>query len=146
MDTGVALLGLIALGSLAQLAFIAGLGLSGWRLFKRFQGIQRGVSRELRPVIDNVNEVARNMATVSEVAALQVQRLQEAVATGRDRVDEARREVARSLRRPFRSVGAVSALWRSARRGLSVYRTLGSLEAPVKGRGRRYRDDEHLFI
>lgn len=143
---GLVLLGVIALGSLAQVAFFVGLGLSGWRLARRVQGLQTEVTRELRPVLDSVTEVSRNMAAVTDVVAAQVQHLQEALVGGADRLDRARREVRRSLRRPLRSLGAVSAVFRGMRRGLRVYRQLGGLEPQGQGKSRRYRDDEHLFI
>ena len=146
MDLALVFLGAIALGSLAQLVFVVGLGLTGWRLARRVQGLQADVVRELKTVADSVDEVAHNVAVVTELATAQVQQLQAAVASTVGRMTDARREVGRSLRRPFRGVGAVSALLRGMRRGMRVYRTLSGLEAQRKGGHRRYRDDEHLFI
>lgn len=145
-DLGLVLVGVIALGSLAQVAFFVGLGLSGWRLARRVQGLQAEVVRELRPVLDSVTEVSRNVTAVADVVAEQVQRVEDAVAAGADRLDRARHEVRRSLRRPLRSVGAVSAVYRGMRRAVRVYRQLGGLDAEGQGKSRRYRDDEHLFI
>ena len=147
MDSlGLVFLGVIALSSLVQGLFLAGLGWGGLKLMRRIQEIQGRVERELRPAIENVTRLTRNVSEVSEVAAAQAQRVETLVDRTLERVDETRAEMREALSAPLGGLAEVSALLKGLKRGLDVYQRLGSLEAQGRGSSRRYRDDEHLFI
>jgi hypothetical protein len=147
MDTvGVVFLGVIALSSLIQGALLLMLARGGLRLTKRIQDLQTRIEREVKPILDDVNAVSRNVAQVSDLASAQVQRMQDVIAETTRKIDETREEIKSVLAHPVAALGDVVAFLKGVRRGLEVYRQLGGFEAQTKGSTRRYADDEHLFI
>lgn len=147
MDSlGLVFLGVIALSSLVQGLFLLGLAWGGLKLMRRIEEMHGRVERELRPALATVSRLTRNVSEVSEVASAQVQRMEILVGRTLDRVDETRAQMRAVLAVPLGGLAEVSALLKGFRRGLDVYQRLGGLEAQGRGDGRRYRDDEHLFI
>jgi len=147
MDTvGVVFLGLIALSSLVQGALLLMLARDGLRLGRRIQDLQGRIEREVQPILDDVNAVARNVSQVSDLAAAQAHRIQDVIAETARRIDETRAELRLALSHPVTALGDVVAFLKGVRRGLEVYRQLGGFEAQTRGSSRRYADDEHLFI
>ena len=147
MDSlGLVFLGVIAFSSLVQGLFLVGLALGGLRLARRVGEIQKTIEGEVRPALDDVSRVARNLAAVSEVATAQARRLEVLVARTVTRVEEARARVREAVPRRGDSFRDVSAMLKGLRRGLDVYQRLGGLTAERQGASRRYTEDEHLFI
>ena len=147
MDSlGLVFLGVIAFASLVQGAFLVGLALGWLRLARRLGEIQKTVESELRPAIDDVSRLARNLASVSEIATEQAERLESVVAHTVTRVEGARSQVLEAVGRPLDSFRDVGAILKAFRRGLEVYQRLGGLAAQRQGATRRYVEDEHLFI
>jgi hypothetical protein len=136
MDSlGLVFLGVIAFASLVQGAFLVGLAIGGLRLARRIGEIQKSVETDIRPAIDDVSRLARNLASVSEIATGQAHRLETLVA-----------QVRQAVARPFDSLSDVGAILKGVRRGLDVYRRLGGMAARRQGASRQYVGDEHLFI
>jgi len=147
MDSlGLVFLGVIALASLVQGAFLVGLALGGMRIAKRMGEIQKTVESEIRPAMDDVSRLARNLASVSQMATEQAERLETVVAHTVSRVEGARSHVRETVGRPLDSFRDVGAILKGFRRGLDVYQRLGGLAAQRQGATRRYAEDEHLFI
>jgi hypothetical protein len=147
MDTvGVVFLGVIALSSLIQGALLLMLARGGLRLSKRIQELQARVEAEIKPILDDVNVVSRNVTLVSDLATAQAHRIQDVIADTARKVEETRDEVRAVLAHPAAALGDVLAFLKGVRRGLEVYRQLGGFEAQTRGASRRYADDEHLFI
>jgi hypothetical protein len=147
MDTvGVVFLGLIALSSLVQGALLLMLARGGLRLSRRVQDLQTRIEREVKPILDDVNAVARNVSQVSDLAAAQAHRIQDVISGTARKIEETREEIRGVLAHPAAALGDVVAFLKGVRRGLEVYRQLGGFEAQTKGAARRYADDEHLFI
>jgi len=147
MDSlGLVFLGVIALASLVQGLFLVGLALGGLRLVRRVGEIQQTVEKDIRPAIDDVSRLARNLASVSEIATAQAERLETVVAHTVSRVQDARAQVSGAVGQPFESLRDVGAILKGVRRGLDVYQRLGGLTAQRQGASRRYGGDEHLFI
>jgi len=147
MDSlGLVFLGVIAFASLVQGAFLVGLALGGLRLARRMGEIQKSVETEIRPALDDVSRLARNLASVSELATLQAQRLETVVSHTVSRVDQARAQVRDAVGRPLDSFRDVTAVLKGFKRGFDVYHRLGGLAAQRQGATRRYAEDEHLFI
>jgi hypothetical protein len=147
MDTvGVVFLGLIALSSLIQGALLLVLARGGLRLTKRIQDLQTRIEREVKPILDDVNVVTRNVTQVTDLAAAQAHRIQDVIAETTRKIEETREEIQSVLAHPVAALGDVVAFLKGVRRGLEVYRQLGGFEAHTKGAARRYADDEHLFI
>ncbi len=147
MDSlGLVFLGVIAFASLVQGAFLVGLALGGLRLARRMGEIQKSVDGEIRPALDDVSRLARNLAAVSEVATGQARRLEALVVHTVTRVEEARSQVRTAVEHPLGSFSDVGAILKAFRRAFDVYQRLGSLSAQRQGSSRRYAEDEHLFI
>lgn len=147
MDSwGTALLGLIALGSLIQALVVVGVAVGGLRVARRFRDVQASVDRELRPAIESLGRVAENATEVAALVNAQARRIETMVGLTRERLDEARFQMSRTVARPLASLADLAALVKGFRRGIAVYRQLGGFEAQARGGTRRYRDDEHLFI
>ena len=149
MDNNLALvfLGVIAAGSLVQAGFLISLALSGLKLAKRVEELQGRVDHELRPAIADVNRLTKNLAEASELATAQVRRVETLITGAVTRIEDTRDQIRDAITTPFAGpIADVLALIRSVRRGVDVYRRLGSLEAQERGYARRYREDEHLFI
>jgi ElaB/YqjD/DUF883 family membrane-anchored ribosome-binding protein len=147
MDTvGVVFLGVIALSSLIQGALLLMLARGGLRLTRRIQDLQTRIEREVKPILDDVNAVSRNVAQVSDLASAQVHRIQDVIAETTRKIEDTREEIKAVLAHPVAALGDAVAFLKGVRRGLEVYRQLGGFEAHTKGSTRRYADDEHLFI
>lgn len=145
-QVGVVFLGVIAFASLVQGAFLVALALGGIRLARRVEEIRKSVSGEIRPALDNLAQVTSNLAEVSELATLQAERMQLLVAETVARVDRTTMHLRSAARRPLDGFRDVGALVKGVRRGVEVYRRLGSLHAHRRGSARKYAEDEHLFI
>jgi hypothetical protein len=147
MDSvGLVFLGVIAFASLVQGIFLVGLALGGLRLARRVGEIQKSVEAEIRPALDDVSHLARNLAAVSELATAQAERLEALVAHTVTRVEGARSQVKGAVDRPMDSFRDVGAILKGVRRGFDVYQRLGVINAQRQGASRRYAEDEHLFI
>jgi hypothetical protein len=147
MDSlGVTFLGVIALASAVQAFFIAGLMLYGRRLARRLDEFQEGLEREIRPTLDGLARVTRNLSEVSALAVLQARRLDDLVADTVGKVEEATDLVRRVVVRPLGPLVEVAALFKGVRRGLEVFHQLRGVDNQRRGSSRRYVEDEHLFI
>ena len=147
MDTvGVVFLGVIALSSLIQGALLLMLARGGLRLSKRIQDLQARIEAEVKPILEDVSAVTANISQVSDLAAAQAQRIQDAIADTARKVEETRDEIRGVLAHPAAALGDAVAFLKGIRRGLEVYRQLGGFEAQTRGSSRRYAEDEHLFI
>jgi hypothetical protein len=140
------LLAVIALSAVVQAFLICGIALGGRRLTQRLDELQGKVDREIRPALANLSHLTRNVAEASDLAVVQVRRIEAVVGDALDRLEETRRAVQRVARVPLRALGRAGAVMSGFRRGFDVYRQLGGLSAQGRGRARSYREDEHLFI
>lgn len=143
---GLVLVVVIALSSLVQAALLLVLARGALQLSRRVSDLQGRVDREIRPALDNLARLSRNVAEVSDLAALQARRFDGLVADTLDRIEELRGHLRKVAHAPWGAVSALAALVTSFRRGLDVYHRLGSHDPVRRGRSRRYRDDEHWFI
>lgn len=149
MDSlGVVFLGIIALSSLVQAVFLIGLARGGKRLARRLDELQDRVDREIKPGLDSLSRMTRNLAEVSDLAVLQARRVDHLLADTVDKVEEATTMLRRFVLRPLGPLTDILAFLKGLRRGLEVYRQLRGTEAVSRGTVRRYADaeDEHLFI
>lgn len=140
------LLGAIALSSIVQAVVLVGVATFGMQLMRRVQELQGRVEREIQPVLDSISSLSRNVAEASDVAVLQVRRVEALVDETIERIDDARAQVRRVIRKPRGLLADVAAVFKGVRRGVAVYHRLGGLQATARGKARRYAGDEHLFI
>jgi|RhiMetdeSRZDD1v2_1073273.scaffolds.fasta_scaffold582839_2 hypothetical protein len=148
MDTwGVVFLGIIALGSLIQSAFLLRIAMAGRELTRRFEELQERVDRDLRPTLDNLTRVTRNLAEVSDVAVLQARRVDDLLADTVEKIEGTTTLVKQVVLRPLGPLMDIAAFFKGVRRGLEVYQTLRGFDRRERPpRGGYADDDEHLFI
>src|SRR5258708_33411778 len=102
MDSWVVLfLGVIALSSLVQAVFLIGLAVGGRRLARRLDEMQKGVRREIRPSLDNLSRITRNLAEIADFATLQARRVDDVLADTVGKNQEATDMVRRVVLRPL---------------------------------------------
>lgn len=143
---GVGFLGVIAVSSLVQAAFLIGLALSARRLGRRVDEIQQRFDRDLRPTLESLARISRNLAEVSDTAVLQARRVDDLIADTVEKIEETTSVVRSFVVRPLGPLGDILAFLRGLRRGFEVYSEFRGHDSAVRGTRRRYSEDEHLFI
>jgi len=143
---GVAFLGVIALSSVVQAGFLIGLALGARRLGRRVDEMQQRLDRDLRPVLDSLSRISRNLAEVSDTAVLQARRLDDLVADSVEKIEATTSLLRSFVGRPLGSLGGILPFLKGIRRGIEVYSQFRSHDTVVRGGRRRYAEDEHLFI
>ncbi len=148
METwGLVFLGIIALASIVQAGFLIGLALAGRKLSRRVTDLQERVERDLRPTLDNLSRVTRNLAEVTDLSVLQVRRVDGLLADTIDKIEETTTLIRQVVLRPIGPLVDIAAFFKGLRRGLEVYQTLRGFDRRERpGRGGDVEDDEHLFI
>jgi hypothetical protein len=148
METwGPVFLGIIALSSVVQAAFLIGLALEGRKLGKRVAELQERIERDLRPSLENLVRVSRNVAEVTDLAVLQARRVDGLLADTIEKIEETTTLVKQVVLKPIGPLVDIAAFLKGIRRGLEVYQTLRGFDRRERqGRGGYSEDDEHLFI
>src|SRR5262245_29386263 len=91
--TGVWFLGVIALSSVVQAAFLVALAVGGLKLMKRVDELQERLDREVRPAFEHLARVTRNLAEVSDLATLQARRIDFFLADTVDKLEDVTTQV-----------------------------------------------------
>jgi hypothetical protein len=145
---GVFFLGLIALASMAQTAFLIGMALQGRRLAKRVDEIQERLDRDIRPSIENLNRFTRNLGEVSELVLLQVRRIDDLLADTALKIQDTTTVLRSAVVKPLGPILDAAAFFKGLRRGYAVYQQLRGYDRGTRGNGRNHPagEDEHLFI
>lgn len=141
-------LGVIALCSVVQAAFLIGLAVGGRRLARRVDALQQKIDSEIRPSLDHLSRVTRNAAEISDLATVQVRRVDEVLADTVAKVEDTTDALHKLLLRPLAPIADVVAFCKGVRRGIEVYQRLRGADLERRGTSRRYAEaeDEHLFI
>ena len=120
----VVLLGVIALGSLAQAVFLLVLGRELLTMGRRLDAFQSRLTRDLRPLIEDVTRATRSLSAASELTEQQARRIDSLVTSAVSRLVEMERVVEEVLLPPAsRLAGWMQAL-RSLRMVVDFYRGL----------------------
>jgi len=120
----VVLLGVIALGSLAQAVFLLVLGRELLTMGRRLDAFQSRLTRDLRPLIEDVTRATRSLSAASELTEQQARRIDGLVTSAVSRLVEMERVVEEVLLPPAsRLAGWMQAL-RSLRMVVDFYRGL----------------------
>lgn len=148
METwGIVFLGVIAISSIVQAVFLIGLARGGQRLARRLDELQDRVDREIRPALDNLGRITRNLSEVSDLVVIQARRVDDLLADTVDKIEQTTSTLRRVILRPLGPLVDVMAFLKGVRRALEVYHQLRGFDRREGGVGRRYSDDdEHLFI
>jgi hypothetical protein len=136
--TAEVLLGLIAAATLAIAAVQIGLVFVALRLARQMQDLRASFSRELQPLILNLNAASNNAVRVSEMAVAQFQRVDRVFGDLAHRVDDATRLVQSTLLTPIREGRALMAAVGAALGAMRDMRPTRKEPLPT--------DDDALFI
>ena len=147
MDSwGVIFLGIIALSSLVQAVFLLGMAREGRRLGQRLEELQQRLDREIRPGLEQLSRMARNVAEISDIAVLQARRIDDLVQDTVEKIEDTTGVIQKVILRPLGPIADIVAFLKGLRRGLQVYRQLSGMDSGRRGSSQRYTEDEHLFI
>jgi len=148
---GVVFLGVIALASVVQAAFVIGLVVFGRSLSRRMDVLQTRLDREVTPALENMTRVSRAAAEISDLLTLQARRVDVLLADTIEKIEETTGVIQQYVVRPLKPIGGILALLKGVQRGMEVYLHLDrghkvTGAPPVPPRRRNHEDDEHLFI
>jgi hypothetical protein len=145
---GVLFLGVIALASLVEAGFLIGLAIGGRRLARRLDALNDRIDREIRPALDNLGRITRNLAEVTDLVTLQARRIDDLLADTIEKIEDTTETVRRIIVRPLGPLADIAAFLKGIRRGVQVYSRLRGLESQGRARPprRQVEEDEHLFI
>lgn len=147
METwGVVFLGIIALASLVQGAFLVGLMVFGRRLSRRLDALQSRIDRDVTPALENLARVSRAAAEVADLAALQARRIDLVLADTVEKIEETTTLVQQLVLKPLKPLAGVLAFVKGIQRGVDVFMQLDEARGRAGARRRGAEDDEHLFI
>jgi len=147
METwGVVFLGIIALASLVQGAFLVGLMVFGRRLAQRLDALQARIDRDVTPALENLARVSRAAAEVADLAALQARRIDLVLADTVEKIEETTTLVQQLVVKPLKPLAGVLAFVKGIQRGVDVFMQLDEARGRGGSRRRGAEDDEHLFI
>ncbi len=147
-DWATAFLGVIALASVVQAAFLIALAFWGRGLSQRIDQLQQRIDRELSPALASFARVSRNLEEVSDLAVIQARRVDDLLADTLEKVQDTTTQIQRLVLRPLGPLADLVAFLRGIRKGVEVYRQFGSLgDDSRRARARRAdAEDDHLFI
>jgi predicted PurR-regulated permease PerM len=111
-------LGVIALSSLVQAAFLVGLARAGMDLAKQVSAWEDRFEREIRPAIANVTQVAENLSQITDGVLRQIPEIEAVVQETSQSVRRLGQAVDRFVLRPLAPVTATAFLIAAARRAL----------------------------
>jgi hypothetical protein len=136
--TAEVLLGFIAVATLAMAAVQVGLAIVAVRLTKQVQELRASVDHDLRPLLLNLSAASNNVVRVTELAVIQVQRVDQMFNDVALRLDDATRLVQATLLAPLREGRALLAAVGAALGALRDTRSSRDDSLPA--------DDDALFI
>jgi hypothetical protein len=144
---GVLFLGIIALASLVQAAFVVALAVAGRRVARRVDEIQRQLDHDIRPALEQVTRISRNLGEISDRAVLQARRIDTAVSDALREIDGTVRALRRTASESLGPLFDLASFAKGIRRGIEVYQALRGFDRQRRGKGRVAADEEEpLFI
>lgn len=133
-------LGIIALATLTMAAIQVGVIVYGMGVARRLNQLLTQVERDMKPLADSVNAIARDAARISSLAAGQVERVDRLVTELTARIEQTATTVQDAILKPLREGAAIMS---GVRAVIDVFREVTGRTAPATAR----KDDEDaLFI
>jgi hypothetical protein len=133
-------LGVIALATLTMAAIQVAVIVYGWTVARRVNRLLTQVERQVQPLAESLNAIARDAARISSLAAGQVERVDRLVTDLTDRIDQTATTIQDTILKPLRDSAAMFAGVKAA---IEVFRELA--RRPGDGR-RRPEEEDALFI
>jgi hypothetical protein len=133
-------LGVIAFATLTMAAIQVGVIVYGWTLARRVNRLLAQIERDMKPLAESLNAIARDAARISGLAAGQVERVDRLVTDLASRLEQTATTVQDAVLRPLREGAALLAGVKSA---IHVFREVAG--HPGSNRTRSEEEDA-LFI
>lgn len=133
-------LGVIALATFTMAAIQVGVLVYGWTVARRVTRLLEQAERQMQPLADSVNAIARDAARVSALATGQVERVDRLVTDLTLRIEHTATTVQDAVLKPLREGAAMLAGVKAA---IEVFRELA--KHPGSGRASTEEEDA-LFI
>ena len=120
--TVVVLLGLLAIASLTQAAFLVVIALEGRRLAYRVDAFQSRIGGELRPILGEVTRATENLAAASAATIGQARRIDVMMTDVTERLSDTEAIFRNVIVPTAMRIVSVTAAVRTLRKGLALYR------------------------
>lgn len=133
-------LGVIAFATLTMAAIQVGVIVYGWTLARRVNRLLAQVERDMKPLAESLNAIARDAARISGLAAGQVERVDRLVTDVASRLEQTATTVQDAILRPLREGAAIVAGVKSA---IDVFRELAGRSGSSRARS---EEEDALFI
>ncbi|HEV3216996.1 MAG TPA: hypothetical protein VGZ27_14795 [Vicinamibacterales bacterium] len=140
MSRGELFLGVIAVATLLMALVQVGVIVCGVMLARRVARIVTDIEREMMPIMQNLNAMARDAARATALAAGQVERVDKLFTDLTLRVEQTAATVQKAIIAPLREGAAVMAAVKAA---LAVLKALTRRSGPS---GTRSEEEDALFI
>jgi len=133
-------LGVIALATFTMAAIQVGVLVYGMGVARRLNQLLNDVDREMKPLVESVNTIARDAARISSLAAGQVERVDRLVNELTFRIEQTATTVQDAILRPLREGAAVMS---GVKAVIEVFREMtgGASQSPT-----RKEEEDTLFI
>ena len=141
IDWNVVFLGVIAVAVTVMACVQVGVIVFGARLVRRVDRIAAQIDGEIKPLLSNLNRVGEDAARAAQLAAAQVERVDQLFANVAMRVEDTAASLQSAIIAPAREGFAVLSGVRAA---FGALREMRSASAPA--RSARHDDEEALFI
>ena len=133
-------LGVIALATFTMAAIQVGVIVYGWAVARRLNQLLTEVEREMKPLAQSVNTIARDAARISSLGAGQVERVDRLVNELTFRIEQAATTAQDAILRPLREGAAIMAGVKG------VIEVLRELTGRSNRTPTRKEDEDTLFI
>jgi uncharacterized protein YoxC len=133
-------LGVIALATFTMAAIQVGVIVYGVTVARRVNRILSQVEKEMQPLAESINTIARDAARISSLATGQVERIDRLVTDLTTRIEQTATTVQNSILRPLRDGAAIMSGVKAA---IDVFRELTNRPGGSRSRA---EDDDALFI
>lgn len=151
---GTLFLGLIAIGSIVQCAFVVVATIAIRKTARDLAELQNRFDKDFKPALEDLREGARNLRAVSQQAKESSSRLHGFFSSGLDSVEDTMTTMRSSLLRPLQGLQDISAFIAGVKKGIDAFRATAPSDRKEAKRGtpsariRRSEDsgEEHMFI
>jgi hypothetical protein len=133
-------LGVIAAATLVMASIQIGVILYGWMLARRISRLVAEIEREVKPLTDSLNAMARDAARATALAVDRVERVDQLFGDLAIRLEHAVSTLQRGIAIPLRDGAAVMTGLRTT---LEVFRELTRRSSPARARA---EEEDALFI
>ncbi len=133
-------LGVIALATFTMAAIQLGVLVYGWTVARRVNRLLDQVERQMQPLADSLNAIARDAARVSALAACQAERVDRLVTDLTARLEQTATTVQDAVLRPLREGAAMLAGVKAA---IEVFREFAKRPGATRARS---EEEDALFI